>query len=441
MSEWFKDSRGSTIPLIRIGKVIDNTDADGTGKLLVRMDGTDKLDDDQNLIPAYPLIPKFLNIYPEVGEAVFIFEYEYKVGLKTVTKSKRYWIGPIISQLQNLEKDEYKSAISQEVDGWSKPSKSLEKIKKSKGAYPNKKDIAIQGRDNADILFKSKEVQIRAGKFSSLDNLEFNKKDPAYIQLKYGSNELKKEFVDVTTEKSVFSPPSHLFKAVVKSSLPNGILLENDLSSEEYEKATIHKVSFSVKDLNNNTIIYSFDNGDNSYNSRGAAVQALIKQIDSNLSKYMKWKLKTPTSELLDKYGQQGQLSKTTKTVIYPNNTTTKKETKKVLKVKKVVTSTDSSVINVVASKINFISHDGEHTFDLTDNKELITSETQNKINSEAHPLVYGDKLLEFLELVKEFISNHTHPWAQDPPVDSGDKTNALEFDLQSILNKNINSN
>ncbi len=76
MSEWFKDSRGSTIPLIRIGKVIDNTDADGTGKLLVRMDGTDKLDDDQNLIPAYPLIPKFLNIYPEVGEAVFIFEYE-----------------------------------------------------------------------------------------------------------------------------------------------------------------------------------------------------------------------------------------------------------------------------------------------------------------------------------------------------------------------------
>ena len=185
----------------------------------------------------------------------------------------------------------------------------------------------------------------------------------------------------------------------------------------------------------------TFTNNGNPYNSRSEAVTALISEIDTQMGNFEKWKLSTPVNELLSKYGQVGQLSKINKMVLYPNNTTTKSETKKSLKITKLNTGKEGSVVNVVASKINLVSHDGDHNFDLTDPNELITNDTQNKINSDAHPLVYGDRLVEFLELVKNFMNKHSHTYHQNPPVDGPSKTNALDYDLQTILNKNINSN
>ena len=58
-----------------------------------------------------------------------------------------------------------------------------------------------------------------------------------------------------------------------------------------------------------------------------------------------------------------------------------------------------SSVINIVGNKINLLSHNGSHTFELTNPEKLITEEEQEKINSSAHPIAYGDTLVEFLEL------------------------------------------
>jgi len=443
MSDWFKDSRGEVIPLIRIGEVVDNTDPQETGRLLVRITGIDKLDDDNNLTPCYPLIPKFLNIYPDVGEAVFIFQYEHKTGLKSATKTKRYWMGPIVSQLQNLEKEDYKDALSQEPDGYTNPGTPITTLKGANGAYPKKKDIALQGRDNTDVILKEKEIQIRAGKFDIADNLKFNKKDPSYIQLKYGNSEIKKEFVTETKEKKVFVPPTHVIYVQLESLLPDGTILGNDLTDSEYGEADRHFVRASTIDVTTSptTTIENFDNSGNPYNSRSEAVTALISEIDTQMGNFEKWKLSTPVNELLSKYGQVGQLSKINKMVLYPNNTTTKSETKKSLKITKLNTGKEGSVVNVVASKINLVSHDGDHNFDLTDPNELITNDTQNKINSDAHPLVYGDRLVEFLELVKNFMNKHSHTYHQNPPVDGPSKTNALDYDLQTILNKNINSN
>jgi hypothetical protein len=443
MSQWFKDSRGEVIPFIRIGKVVDNSDPNETGRLLVRIDGTDKLDDDNDLVPCFPLIPKFLNVYPQIDEAVFIFSYEHKTGLKTATKTKRYWIGPIISQLQNLEFENYKDALSQEIDGYTNPGKPISRIDGAKGAYPKKEDIALQGRDNTDLIFKSKEVQLRAGKFNISDDLQFNKKDPAYIQLKYGNSEIKKEFVDETIEKKIFTPPTHTINIRVNSLLPDGTILGNDLTDSEYNEADRHFVTLVVSDVTTSPVvtIETFDNGGNPYNTRTEAITALNGEIDNYIGQYEKWKILTSVQEILKKYGQQGQLSKANKMILYPNNTVTKTETTKRLKLTKVNTGKEGSVINVVATKINLLSHDGEHNFDLTDPDKLITEDMQNKINSDAHPIVYGDKLVEFLELVKNFINNHSHPYHQHVPVDGPSKTDALNFDLETILNKNINSN
>jgi hypothetical protein len=129
------------------------------------------------------------------------------------------------------------------------------------------------------------------------------------------------------------------------------------------------------------------------------------------------------------------------KTVLYPNNTTTTKRVIKEKKLRKVSNKPSSSVLNVVADKINLISHNGEHNFDLTDPENMITTDMQNKINTEAHPLVYGDKLVEFLNLVKEYVKIHVHAYHGLPSNDETSKIDLLNYDLNTLLNKNIKSN
>ena len=94
-----------------------------------------------------------------------------------------------------------------------------------------------------------------------------------------------------------------------------------------------------------------------------------------------------------------------------------------------------------MANKINFLSHDGEHSFDLTNPKEMISTDTQETINSDAHPLVYGDILVKFLELMKLFVKTHVHPYNGLAPDPDDVVKEISNFDFDTLLNKNINSN
>ena len=94
--------------------------------------------------------------------------------------------------------------------------------------------------------------------------------------------------------------------------------------------------------------------------------------------------------------------------------------------------------------KINLLSiAEGANGFELADPENLITDDEQEKINNIAHPLVYGDTLVEFLELVKEYVKSHVHH--QDAPNNTPDYSTVTksisDFTLETILNKNINSN
>ena len=71
----------------------------------------------------------------------------------------------------------------------------------------------------------------------------------------------------------------------------------------------------------------------------------------------------------------------------------------------------------------------------------MITDDEQQKINNEAQPLVYGSNLVNFLELVKKYVSSHVHPY-NGLEADKGTvTTDVLNFNLDTLLNKNINSN
>ena len=115
-----------------------------------------------------------------------------------------------------------------------------------------------------------------------------------------------------------------------------------------------------------------------------------------------------------------------------------------------VPTQEKGSVTNIVASKINLLTHkDGTPRFDLTNQDNLISDDELAKILDEAHQLPFGDILLQYLKLLKDVMLNHVHNGSGNPATDltSGDKQTVAIFkskaeDLEkAMLSKNIRIN
>lgn len=277
---------------ISIGLVTSIADENDGNRIKIRIKGIDDALSDKDLPHAFPLLPKFINILPVVGESVFVF------SISTENKqSNRLWLGPIISQPQKLKFDShFYSSTSLLPGAVGSPEKAPSTIPDAKGVYPKKNEIALQGRDNTDIIFKPNQITIRAGKFEIGDNLKFNEKNIGYFQIKH----------DVVIDK---------------------------------------------------------DN-----NTRG-------------------------------------------------------------------------TVSNIVANKINLLSHDGITRFVINGNDELISDAELEKILIKAQRMVYGDLLVELITLIKEFIVNHTHPYSGLPPVQDITVKKILKFDLNKLLSNNIRLN
>jgi hypothetical protein len=96
------------------------------------------------------------------------------------------------------------------------------------------------------------------------------------------------------------------------------------------------------------------------------------------------------------------------------------------------------SVINLVADKINLISHKDKESFDLTDQKELIISENLDDIMSRLHQVPYGDVLKEILINVYNAIKNHKHPYPGLPPVSCPFIIRLDLNDLEYLLSEHV---
>lgn len=288
-------SEGNLSKNFFIGVVVSNTDKSDGGRIKVRIKTIDDSIIDSELPYAYPLLQKFINITPKVSEVVFVMVPDANNPF-----SDRVFIGPIISQPQMLGKDTLITGAASMLDsGLIAPSTAPSTIPENKGSYPDKEDIAIQGRENSDIIFKKNEVIIRAGKFQ-LDSQKgtipkFNIVNPSYIQIKHSK-------------------------------------------------------------ANNN-----------------------------------------------------------------------------------------DGFINVVANKINLLTHDGgSPRFILNNQDNHISDDELKKILEKAHPLAFGDLLLEYLELMRNVIITHVHPYHGMTAQDLAGTNNLkkfLEFDVKRILSKNININ
>lgn len=391
------------------------------------------------LVECYPLIPKFMNVFPQVGETVFIILQDIKIGPKIAKQGKAFWVGPIISQLQNLKKDPHDyTSTSNQPDGKVKTKVGISSLENAKGAYPKKEDIAIQGRDNTDIILKSsestngsKQILLRSGKFVINDNLTFNKKDVSFIQIKYGTDSVENQIIEKSVQKQKSVAPEIKITASIISVRSNGSFIEDEsLTDDQYNlQATSHLAKVDLTYLKGSSKPISFQQ---SYTNRSDARDSVKNKIEEFKTYNVKWIIKSTTKQLLDFYGDK---------MIFPNSTITVTEKiKETIQVKRNVNS-NGGVINVVANKINLISHDGGHGFKLTDINEMITDKEQEKINKDAQSIVFGEKLVDFLKLLKNYVGTHVHPYHGMPSVDETSKLQLLNYDLDQLLNKNIRTN
>lgn len=99
------------------------------------------------------------------------------------------------------------------------------------------------------------------------------------------------------------------------------------------------------------------------------------------------------------------------------------------------------SVINVVADRINLLSYDSPDFFNMTDREQLISNAEIYKILQKAHPIIYGDLFMDFMDKFLTIFKTHTHPFPMKEPVFNGPDSSTLATDLQKFLSKSIRAN
>ena len=152
---------------------------------------------------AAPLLPKHLQIMPKLGEACMVF-----VQKTSEPQNNRFWLGPLMSDKTKMAYQDAESGQdllntqlipkkSTDTTKQTKEGKSLRKKGDFTGGFPEKFDVSIMGRNNADIILPTRsdeqdslnrggEILIRAGKFSfNNDGKLFNNTvNPGFLRLK-----------------------------------------------------------------------------------------------------------------------------------------------------------------------------------------------------------------------------------------------------------------
>lgn len=111
------------------------------------------------------------------------------------------------------------------------------------------------------------------------------------------------------------------------------------------------------------------------------------------------------------------------------------------------------STATIVADKINLI---GTHTTDpatkeipVTENKDetardkdnLISDAAMKELLNKAHQIPYGDKLIEFLDILRTAFAKHVHPFPTMAPCNDENMKAVATYDLNGTLSDNVRIN
>lgn len=174
--------------IIRLCEVLSVEDDSEGLRIKVRIDpDDDNIKYIEDLPYTFPLLPKMLHVNPKVGECVMVI-----LSTQGDTSGNRYFIGPLISQAYMMNYDPFKFSSRSLLEGQQvvRPLPNPRQNPSNNGTLPDREDIAIEGRQNSDIILKNDELRLRCGfKREPLakpeNTLSFNDVDLGYIQMRY----------------------------------------------------------------------------------------------------------------------------------------------------------------------------------------------------------------------------------------------------------------
>lgn len=173
--------KDSFVKNIYYGEVVSINDETDGGRIKVKILGLDNKTTDNNELPdCYPLLPKHFHIFPQVGEMVRVFIDDVRYPMRG-----RFWMGSIISQPQKIEYDSIYTALSTTNLSLISPERAPSTFPDAQGVFPDKKDIALVGRKNTDVILRDKQLELRAGKHEVDNVLKLNIDNPATVTLTF----------------------------------------------------------------------------------------------------------------------------------------------------------------------------------------------------------------------------------------------------------------
>ncbi len=193
-------NKQSEVKNMYYGEVVSIIDPTEGGRIKVRIADLDDKTLNDDLPYSYPAIPKFLHIYPQVGEVVRVFLEDTRYPQRG-----RHWVGSVVSQLQKIGRDGYLTALSTTNLALGAPDKAPSQYPDAKGVFPDIADIGLIGRDNTEMMLKPKQILIRAGRHEVDSILTLNKSNPATIQMDFSSDGSQSSIIQLANKIALIS--------------------------------------------------------------------------------------------------------------------------------------------------------------------------------------------------------------------------------------------
>jgi|GEM_PF-1262483 len=181
------------------------------GRLKARIEGRDKNFSDTADLPwCIPMETTFLYSKPRVGEMVFLV-----LEAPEENQGIRYWTGPIHRQQHQHQVEVYSSAKNIFRNTTSNNKAQISSSDLGKLDIPKGFDVGLEGRDDAWLILKPKEVRLVAGAFKK-GTLQPNTETPSHISISQQENtdqELRlKAYSRADITSTVINLYSHLGK-------------------------------------------------------------------------------------------------------------------------------------------------------------------------------------------------------------------------------------
>ena len=460
-----KEGLSSTQNII-FGTVIDNQDPENAGRIRVLFDSFKykvnnfvawkKGDPIKGTITdpfiCNPFLPKIINVVPKIGELVKVIFYNPQYP-----ELDKEYVGPIISQYNNIEYETARQARTFYQSTQTIPSPNLSNFEYSKGLLPNIDNITILGRKSTDLTVKPNDILIRSGKVDLQDNKKFNKKGSLF-QLSSNPVKINKKTTPVTVNKRIPEPI-------------NNVVIYN-LNSDNSGYVNVYKLTTpkNTDNININTdltnlistpsITYNFSA--NTQTIGISYINQFLNFLDNNQVKNQN----TDTGIIIINENIKGVpyiLKPLSKNPIYKNikvfNVTT--EGFRTLKpIENILVDTNKETITntydyqnymvalsdmlYILSNETSIPEKGFINFDGI-NDGFTTEKITTEINDKTEPMVRGEQLVKALIIIINAFLNHVHSGFGFMNVNQTDeiqKLTKLKSELNSlILNHKIRIN